>query len=431
MQANGGPEKSVIHAILTSPRVRTLVLTLADQAVNSGANFLTGVLVGRLLSIGEFGEFSLGMTLVIFSLILQDTLLATPYTFHFHGKGKSGHAALRAGALVQSFMLGLVCSLLLLVASGLAGYLANGGTITPILTSLGVSLPFLFFRECLRRQYFTEFQMGRALGLDVVVTILQFALLFGAWKAGILHPATVFAVMALAAALGGGWAWLRTRGEYDFRTMDVAHDTRENVLYGRWLLAGSFCHLGSLYAYPWLVYLLYGKEEAGAFAACYSLINLLNPLILGFNNYFRPRIIKTKMDHGVSAMHGLVRTACLLFLPAAVLVVLFFAAAGDFLVRIVYGSEFSGLGAILAIVGISLIPVTLNAPLQLGVLALNKPHINPAFHAVSLATTMLVGVPLVLMFGKMGAAAGYSLATAAGFMTLLWLYRREIRRQRQ
>ncbi len=410
-----------------SSRLRSAAIVLADQAVCSGATFLTGVLVGRALSIGAFGEFSLGMSLSVFSLVLQDTLLATPYTFHVHNSPAERLPVLRAGALVQSLLLSLVGTVLLIAASLLVFPDAGKGDLPLILRALGLSLPFLFLRECLRRQLFAEFSMGSALKLDTVVTAIQFALLGAFWFIGIFTPAAVFAVMATAAGAGSAMTLFIQRSRYDFRAIDVHNDTRENILYGRWLLVGSICHLGSLYAYPWLVYLAHGKAAAGAFAACYSLVNLLNPLILGFNNYFRPKIMKTRADEGIAAMDSLVRRACLFLGLASVLLILFMFAAGGWLVRIVYGAEFSGLGTVIGIVSISTLPVFVGAPLQLGTLALNKPQINPKFHAASLAVTIIIGTPLVLFLGEIGAAAGYALAAATGCAVLARLYRKEVR----
>lgn len=410
-----------------SSRIRNAIIILADQAVCSGSTFLTGVIVGRVLSVGAFGEFSLGMSLLVFSLVLQDTLLATPYTFHVHNSPVERLPRLRAGALVQSLLLSLVCATLLIAVSLLTFPNAGDSNLPLILRALGISLPFLFLRECLRRQFFAEFSLALALKMDTAVSTLQFALLGGLWFIGIFTPAAVFAVMAVASCAGSVATIFTHRTYYDFRSIDVNSDTRENFLYGRWLLMGSACHLGSIYAYPWLVYLTHGSVAAGAFAACTSLVNLLNPLVLGFNNYFRPKIIKTHADSGVFTMDRLVRRACLFLGSAAAIFILFVFIAGEWLIRTIYGAEFFGLGMIVGIVSASTLPVFIGAPLQLGTLALNRPQINPQFHAASLATTILVGVPLVFFFGETGAALGYALTTTTGGAVLWKLYAKEIK----
>lgn len=408
---------------------RNAALAFADQIITSGSNFLTGVIVGRALSIGDFGEFSLGMTLMIFSLVLQDTLLATPYTYHLHKEADhERRRGLRAGNMIQSLLLAIACGVLLIASRTIDFSGQAGNSFYAVVTSLGFSLPLIFLREGLRRQFFAEFRFLDAVKLDLLVSGAQFFLIFIFWMAKFLYPATVFAAMALAAGVGVVTALYHKRSDFDFKDMNVLRDTRANILYGRWLIAGSACHLGSLYTYPWFVYLMHGREEAGAFAACFAIINLFNPFVLGFNNYFRPKIIKARIDHGAEAMDAQVRRACMLLGLLALAASVFLWLFGGLLVNLVYGDEFTGLGTAIGFVGLSLLPVFFGAPLQLGTLALNKPQINPMFHATALAMTVLAGLPLALLYGKTGAAAGYSLATAAGCAVLATLYRRELGR---
>ena len=50
------------------------------------------------------------------------------------------------------------------------------------------------------------------------------------------------------------------------------------------------------------------------------------------------------------------------------------------------------------------------------------------FHASALAITLCVGVPLVFLYGNIGAAIGYALASNCGLITLAILYKREVRK---
>ncbi len=402
------------------------VFTLADQAIHSGTNFLTGVVIGRFLSVGDLGVFSLGLTVVTFSLLFQDTLLATPYTYHFHHAGVEARPRLTAGALVQSALLALGLAFVFVVLGG-AVLLAGETTLSPVFTALAAAMPFLFVREFFRRMFFTSFQMRAAMTLDAGVSILQFTLLFAFLSAGVLSPVTAWLVLAGAAGGAALVCFLLLRERFDFRDLDIVADTRENLRYGRWLLLGSLCHIGSLYAFPWFLYIQQGKTGTGAFAACMSIVNLLNPLIIGFTNFFRPKLIEVQATQGVRAMNRMILlSAGALVVPVLILV----GAMGLFggsLVTLVYGAGFSGLGPAVFLVSLSLIPTFVNAPIQLGTLALNRPWINPAFHAAGLATTVLVGFPLVHHFGLVGATGGYALTTLSGSVVLGALYARAVR----
>jgi len=403
-------------------KLKVVLLTFADQAFYSGANFLTGILVGRLLSIGDLGSFSLGMTLLTFSIVFQDNLLATPYTYHLYQSDATKRKNLRAGALVQSLLLASFCALLLITA----GLLTSDFELRAILLAIGITLPLFFLRECLRRQFFAEYQMMQALLLDIGVCVLQFSLIAVLWFNAALAPHLIFVAMALSGGIGIIIAIVLIRKQFDFSHMTIRADLRENMRFGRWLMLGSFCHLASLYSYPWIIYLMHGSIEAGAFAACFSLVNLLNPFILGFNNFFRAKIIQTHREKGPIAMHTLIIQALLLFIPIGILIAVFLAWAGGWLVELVYGKQFAGLGNVIAILGVSILPILLSAPLQLGILALNKPQINPIFHMFALGITLLIGIPIAMHYGMIAASIGYVLATSGGCVVLWFLYKREI-----
>ncbi len=401
------------------------LFALADQMVHSGTTFLTGILVGRLLSVGEFGEFSLGLTLVVFSMVLQDNCLATPYTYRFHNNSDESKEGLRAGALIQSLMLALICTSLLFVAYFI---LPSEGyqDLRNILFVLSCSMPFLFIRETSRRIYFTEFRLIDTFIMDVIVSALQILLIIGLWYVNWISTSSVFFAMALAAFIGSAGAFIFHRKDFDFKLADIKKDTIENIHFGKWLLAGSFCHLGSLYIFPWLIYAMIGDVKAGAFAACYTLVNLINPFILGFNNYFRPHIMQTYSKEGLEAMHAQVMRMTMCFIPVAALISFLLVVFGGNLVQFIYGDDFINLGTIIAFVGISVIPVILNAPIQLATLAMNKPQINPKFHSAAFASTMCIGVPLVIFYDIIGAAIGYSLSVSIGFIALIYFYRKEL-----
>ena len=60
-----------------TPRV---LLSIGDQCLVSGTNFLTLVIVGRSCGLQELGVYSLAFTVVVILMALQESLLIAPYT---------------------------------------------------------------------------------------------------------------------------------------------------------------------------------------------------------------------------------------------------------------------------------------------------------------------------------------------------------------
>ena len=72
-------------------------LSLADQAVASITNFVTGVIIARATSKEEFGLYMLGFTLIMLMTDLQTSLIATPYMV-YAPRLKGTEQALYAGS---------------------------------------------------------------------------------------------------------------------------------------------------------------------------------------------------------------------------------------------------------------------------------------------------------------------------------------------
>ena len=67
---------------LLGTRARQGALTLADQAVVSGTNFLTTVILGRACLQHELGLYAMGFSLVVVLMGISRALIWMPYTTH-------------------------------------------------------------------------------------------------------------------------------------------------------------------------------------------------------------------------------------------------------------------------------------------------------------------------------------------------------------
>ncbi|MCO6456206.1 MAG: hypothetical protein J5I93_12975, partial [Pirellulaceae bacterium] len=95
-------------------------LALLDQALVSGGRFVTSVLVGRVCGQESLGHFTLGFTIVLTILCLQDSLVSVPYNVYGSRLRTRARRALAGSTLIHSVVLGAACSLLLAVAAAAA-----------------------------------------------------------------------------------------------------------------------------------------------------------------------------------------------------------------------------------------------------------------------------------------------------------------------
>ena len=91
------------------------IVSLADQAVASATNFLTGVIIARACSKEELGLYMLGFSLILLMTDFQTSLITTPYMVYAPRLKGSAHALYTGSTLIHQLafclltMLGVVC----------------------------------------------------------------------------------------------------------------------------------------------------------------------------------------------------------------------------------------------------------------------------------------------------------------------------------
>jgi hypothetical protein len=102
------------------------ILPLADQAVASAANFLTGEILARTCSKEELGLHMLGFSLILPVTDLQTSLIATPYMIYAQRLKGLAHALYTGSSLIHQLALSLFT--LLALAAGAVAVTLGAGT---------------------------------------------------------------------------------------------------------------------------------------------------------------------------------------------------------------------------------------------------------------------------------------------------------------
>jgi hypothetical protein len=91
------------------------IVSMADQAVASATNFLTGVIIARACSKEELGLYMLGFSLILLMTDFQTSLITTPYMVYAPRLKGRAHALYTGSTLIHQStfcvitMLGVAC----------------------------------------------------------------------------------------------------------------------------------------------------------------------------------------------------------------------------------------------------------------------------------------------------------------------------------
>lgn len=402
----GRPARTArLLAAALRPGAREAGLSVFDQAVVSGTNFVTSVVIGRAAGAEGLGVYSLALSVVLLARAVQEQLVAAPYLVRNQQKPKDSQAAFLGSVFAHQFAL---TALAVAAFVGLGIAVGNGigpRGLGPVVWLLAAAAPAFLLREFLRQVAFAHLRPALAVAVDTAVAVIQVGGLLALAAAGVLTVPGAFAVMAsgcLAAA--AGWFFLQPV-PVRFRRNAVLRDWKENWSFGRWALASQLVGGAGLYVMPWIVAAVDGEEATGLFAAGGTLVGIANMFVNGLANYLSPKAARAYADGGTPALRSVLRITALAFTTFLGAFALVAVVAGELAAGLVYGEGFTSAGPVVGVLALGLWVNSMAITAGNGLWAVGKPQANFRADVVGLAATAAATAALVPLFGgAIGAA---------------------------
>jgi O-antigen/teichoic acid export membrane protein len=393
---------------------QTHILALADQAVVSAASFLTTVVIARWTIPNELGLYSIGVSLLVSLLSIQESLISLPYTIQQHRA--PGTSAEHAGSsLTHSALLSALGIVVLVVTALILSASGAEPQLRAMTWTLAGVLPFALLREFARKFSLAHLYTGQALILDSAVAAIQLAGLSWLGWTGRMSSATACAALGVACA-STAIVWLCfSRGRFAIRWDQVLTTTRQSWGLGKWLFAGQITGTVQRYMPYWLLALVVGTTATGVFAACMSVVMFANPLITGINNIMTPRaVLALKEGGGALLRRQIIRDALLLGAATTLfsMVALFVA---DDVMRLLYpGKEYEGQGRAVAVLAVALLASAVGTPASIALASMERARAFVWASSVGAAVTGVLVWLLMVEWGLLGAAYGFLAGNVAG-----------------
>ncbi len=393
--------------MLQGATARKSGLSLIDQGVVSGTNFLTTVLIGRVCGVDELGIYSLGFSLLVFTTNIHESLILAPYTVYVNRLEPQKRAEYAGSILIHHILLSAV-AMLCLSAFAFALMLEFGPQRLILLIWLLVGvIPFTLLKEFGRRFTLAHLHLVTTLILDIAVAILQIGGLL--WLAYTDNLSGIIAFYAVGVASGvAGVIWLVLTGsKMRVRWALIRSEWFRSFRFGKWVFASNVTGTMHAYSMYWLLALVHDTTATGAFAACWSIVLIANPLLLGIGNVLSPRAARGFVDGGKSEVRRVVyKTSLLLGIVMTAFCGLVFIF-GDGLIQLLYGSEFGGHEHTINILAITMLASALLITSDQGLKVLEKPNINFKASMLGIFATLAVAPFLVFNWSLLGASYSF------------------------
>ena len=416
-----------IAGLLRGATARQGGLVLLDQGLLSFTNFLTGVLVARACTTGEYGSYVLAWSVLMIVLSAYKALVHIPFSVFLPRLDPAEAALYQGSAFLQTLAIALVAGGLTLGAVALGPAPGVDSGLAPVAGVLAILfVPFLV-REFARNALFARLQFRASIVVSVLATGLQLAMVAGLFAAGRLGLAAALWVIGATSVLAAGlMLWLH-RDQMRLALSRFGADLARGWHISRWSLLNVLGMIGTSQAYPWLLAGLASTSDVAVFGAAMAMAGVMAPFLQAANAYVLPRMAHGYKDGDLATLERMLGRSMLgLAVPYGAWV-LVGGAFADPLMTLLYSDRYAGYAVVVWLLLVRGMVEAVAAPLNPALQTLERTGVTTVALFVGSLVTVTAGWYATGRFGVAGAAAGALLTTVATVAWKYWRFRRLVR----
>jgi O-antigen/teichoic acid export membrane protein len=399
-------------------------LALVDQGIVSATNFATGLIIGRSCSKDELGLYMLGWTLTLIATEISAALITTPYTVFSPTLDTSRLRKYRGSMLVHQCLLSIVFAALISVGAATMWWMGTASGLPNVLWSLATVVLFIVVRDFMRRVCFAHLKMMQAIAMDSVSSGVQIAGLLLLARLGYLSASKAYLLLGVASVIACV-AWIvKNNSSYLIDTRSWLTDARDSWSFGKWILASGLVWAIAMYLYPWILTIFHGTAATGTWAACYSVVALGNPVLLGLGNYVGPKVANIYAAQGIAGMRKYVYRSSLGFSLLVFPLCVTLAAWGGILVTRMYGKAYMGNSVAVSLLAANLLLSAFAFPYSRGLFVIRLAKVDLFVNLIAIALLFTVGLQFVRIYSVIGAALALTLSNAATLSIRMFAFAR-------
>lgn len=435
-QQSGKPAatKSLVERILQK---RESLCALTEQAMISGVNFLFTLVLLKLAPLETLGVFQMGRFLMLLLAGMQNSLISFPYTITFRQISPDDLESSKRYAASQLVLAILFCGLTILLIAGCL-FFPWDASVFWMFVALLLAAPMFLVREFSRRHEFAHLRTESAMWFSILAAVLQIGGLLAIHWSGAINAASAMTVLALSyAATNAIWlGWRRKEFDVDYETSNgLAHSSKAsnysvtktlkmNWKIGRWIFSSQSLSDLLLTSIHWLVTLGVDKTVGGAFAACFQVASLLNPLVMGLTNMLPPRFAKIAAEENRKQLYAAASASAKSMLKFLLVTSIFLCLASPWLLTILAKEPISNAALVMFVLVAMMVIQALGIPAFYGLNAMSLPQKTVAAQVIGLIFGIVVFLGLGISWGAVGAAIALFIGRILVVGFTFWEFRR-------
>jgi O-antigen/teichoic acid export membrane protein len=309
-------------------------VSLLDQAVISGGNFLSGFLAAISLEASDFGLYVLATVIILEAAGIQSALTLQPMIVN--GASLSDRAFCRffgAQVIIQAVVVSI--SSLVVLAITLAWE-----PLRPFALPLMVASAAWQAQEFLRRVLYTRGEMVSAVFNNFVSYDIQAGVLaLLAWSGQMTIAGTLW-VVAATSTLGVLVGLFQVRHYFSGERDAVRESAQESFQLGRWIAGSYVLSASSTGAYPVLLAGFSGLSSTAGYGIVKQMIGPLHLLTRPLENFYLPRAARALDQKGTGALAVVLWQATCFTVPFFIVYVAIVVIGDEWIIDFLYGERY-------------------------------------------------------------------------------------------
>ncbi len=381
------------------------LFALIDQALVSGTNFATTVILARALGVKGFGVFALAWMAVLLVNNLQIAFVVSPMMSV--GPKQEAHDRPRYYGAVLAQEIGF--ALCFAACVWIAVVMLDAHFLQWKIRGLGLPLAFAALtyqlQDFLRRYFFCTRQTKLALICDSISYLTQLPIILFIARMPYFSPVAVLWVIG-ATSIAGFLVCSIWFEPVRLEFQSVRQVALRHWRISRWLAPSAFMEWSSGNLFVLVAPLYYGAGAAGILRASQNIVAVAHIWYLGLDNVVPAEAARQLHIGGVEACMKYVRQVAYRWGSITTTFLFLIFIQPSFWLRLVYGSAYGVYGHIVQLYAALYLIVFFGCPLRAGLQALE--YTSPLFWSYLTMTIFAVTFagPFAKNFGLVGAMLG-------------------------
>ncbi|MBL7922909.1 MAG: oligosaccharide flippase family protein [Bacteroidia bacterium] len=399
----------------------------ADQALVSGLNFLSSVVLARYLGLDGFGIYSIAWLGVLIASSINQPFIISPMQT-LTGKKEAGEQKYYLQSLVfKQLFFAAIMGFLAFLAVIVMSYLLKQWKVQSIVLAFPLAVFSFLLQDFFRRYFFVIGKPFKSLLIDAVayggVLISAFAIHF-VRDMDAQFVLLLTAVFFLYASLIGLWSM----DQLHFSPKLIRAAILEHWDFSKWLTATALLQWFSGNLFIIAAGAIMGPRAVGATRMAQNIVGITHVLFLAMENIIPVRAAHQQRSGGNDQMF---RYLWKFTLQMGLLTLTLLAALAIFskqLILLFYGSEYVAYQHLLIGFCALYVIIFLGYPLRYAIRTLQNTRLIFISFIASSIFSVLTAYPVITMFGLNGVIMGLMLTQLITLGIYLYSLRRELKR---